>query len=273
MQSLARLFAGFSILIVLLLVASAYFAHRADFEFDKYTKNTPVVLNDSVYWLSNSGHILSNKGESVFTAQDFETSVTEKSGLTGDYLLYWFNQDDSFCASALGSDDKQHFVPGYLSNFQPFETEHIWVPLKTLAMKKRYMYDHEQYNGYKDVWQYSVEGYTNTIGDCEDHSIVLCDWLLSLGYETRVAVGTYDKQGHAWVVLYKDNKEFILEATQKSNLGRNAHYPLAALVPQYKPVFMFDQLHIYRPNSTGERSHEKSKWHRSTSYLRNKEII
>lgn len=264
------------VVVLLIIVVNLFFGEVPQQEFDfqpfEIPYSPPVSLNDTTYWGQNSGHIQSMNGESFFTAEEFEKATKKKSGVNGDYLLYWTTSDGSFTASAMGSDLKQHFVSAYLSNYQPFDTEHLWVPLKTLSMKKRYMYDENQYNGMLDVWQYSIEGYANTTGDCEDHSIVLCDWLLSLGYDARVVVGTHGKEGHAWVVLYSEGKEFILEATKKSGLGRNAHYPLASLVPEYHPRFMFDLDFVYLPTDRNEESHKKSKWFKSTSFTRLSEM-
>jgi len=46
--------------------------------------------------------------------------------------------------------------------------------------------------------------------------------------------------GHAWVVLFRDGREFLLEATRKQGLGRSKPYPLASLYPEYRPRFMFN---------------------------------
>jgi hypothetical protein len=238
----------------------------------EFPETPPVQLDSDSYWKQNSGHVKSTAGGDFFTANAFENATKEKSCVNGDYLLHWTTADGSFTASAMGSDLRQHFVSGYLSNYKPFDTDQLWVPLKTISMKKRYMYDEKQYNGMLDVWQYSIEAYENTRGDCEDHSIVLCDWLVSLGYEARVAIGLHGKQGHAWVVLYADGQEFILEATQKSNLGKSYHYPLASLVPDYKPRFMFDHDFVYIPKRLGDVSHTKANWVKSTSFTRLSEM-
>lgn len=233
----------------------------------------PVVITvaDSVYWKANSGNISSMDGKAVFTSEEFEFAVKPKDRSKEGFILYWQTPSDGAAISALGTDRKHHFVQGFLSNYEPYFTEQLWIPLQTLAMRKQYMYDEQQYNGYLDVWQYSIEAYANTHGDCEDHSIILCDWLNTMGYEARVVCGTYETSGHAWVVLYKDGKEFILEATQKSNVSKNGHYPLAVLMPKYRPAFMFDHDYYYEPIREGEQSHRKPQWKKVSRYVRNAE--
>lgn len=228
----------------------------------------PVTLNDTSYWGKNSGSVTSEDGRFTFSAEEFAKATASMYGKTDKNVLYWTNVDGSNVVSAKGTDMHQHFVSGYLSNYKPFDTDHLGIPLQTLAMRKQYMLDEKQYGGQMDVWQYSIEAYSNTRGDCEDHSIILCDWLNSLGYETRVACGTYDTEGHAWVVLYMDGKEYILEATQKSNLSGNGNYPLAVLQPRYHPDFMFDGEYFYIPKTKGEHSHSKDRWKVSSKYVR-----
>ncbi len=78
-------------------------------------------------------------------------------------------------------------------------------------------------------------------GDCEDHAIVLADWLIEMGFDARVALGKHQNDGHAWVVLVHEGKEFILEATQKSRLSTGTPYPLAATLPDYHPTAQFNR--------------------------------
>ena len=62
-----------------------------------------------------------------------------------------------------------------------------------------------------------------------------------MGEDARVVVGDWADIGHAWVVLFKDGKEYLLEATKKSGLGRNKPYPLTDLFTEYHPKYMFNQ--------------------------------
>lgn len=144
-------------------------------------------------------------------------------------------------ATAYGVDQLHHFVNGYLLGFMPFHTDQAWVPLYTLANKLNYQLDHFQYPGTPEVWQNSVQAFFNTRGDCEDHALILADWLIGLGIEARVVMGTYKEAGHAWVVAYKDGSEYVLEATGKQKQTSWRHYPLASLATDYHPQYMFDR--------------------------------
>ena len=269
-----RLCAGF---IVLVIILSGYLADRKRkrqaTKGPEFVPTFPILqVDDTTYWGLNSGTISSIDGKSVFTEAEFEMAVPDMDRSKEGFVLFWYTPDNGAATSTLGSDKKHHFVQGYLSNYKPFDTDKLWIPLQTIAMRKTYMYDHDQYNGFIEIWQYSIEAYSNTRGDCQDHSIILCDWLNALGYEARVACGTHKTEGHAWVVLYLGGKELILEATQKRFLSGNGHYPLASTLPDYKPMFMFDHDFHYLPETEGERSHAKSKWVKSSKYTRRSAI-
>ncbi len=217
----------------------------------------------------NSGDASTLDGEQVFTADDLDRLVPDIDMSKTGYIYFWYTGDNGAIANTLGSDLNHHFVQGYLSMFKPFEAESLWIPHYTIAMRKKYTYDEAQYNGFVEIWQNSIEAYTNNRGDCEDHSMILCDWLNALGYDARVLAGMHGQTGHAWVVLYSKGKAFILEATQKSNLRNNGHYPLAAVLPDYKPTFMFDHNYYYQPKVKGEMSHDKKDWVKSSKLNRN----
>ena len=77
-----------------------------------------------------------------------------------------------------------------------------------------------------------------------------------------------DGGGHAWVVLFKDNREYLLEATRKSGVSRMKAYPLAALHPDYHPRFMFNRDYFwenqgskYTTDYSGERWVKQSRYY------------
>ena len=216
--------------------------------------------SDTLYWKMNGGSAVSMDGLFQLTDKAIQKVLPTMNSYQPDYSLTWSLGPTGEVVSTNGSDLQHHFVQSYLSKFKPFDTDELWVPLQTIAMRKDYMYDHHQYVGHEEVWQHSIEAYTNTRGDCEDHSMVLCDWLNALGYEARVVAGTHGKDGHAWVVLYMDEKAFILEATKKTGLKGNSHYPLADLLPAYQPSFMFDHEHYYISKDPENVSHDKDDW-------------
>ena len=158
------------------------------------------------------------------------------------YSMYVSNNDpEKINLFAKGTDGKKHPSNAYLLGFAPFQTQKYWVPLLAVSLRVRYMTDAIiKYDD--DVWQTSVETYKRMWGDCEDHAILLADWMIKLGYDARVAVGTVNGQGHAWVVLFKDGKEYLLEATDK---GSRRRYPLVALHPEYVSFCMFNRDHFW----------------------------
>jgi hypothetical protein len=157
----------------------------------------------------------------------------------GFYTWTWHGIQN-VTATAIGLDNKAHFVNSYLVNYKPFETENLWIPLYTLAITKKYQYDHLQYSGMPDLWQNSRQAFFYPRGDCEDHAIILADWLISMNEDARVAVGKYKGEGHAWVILFKNGSEYLLEATSKKRNKTNL-FPLAMLKTDYEPEMMFNR--------------------------------
>lgn len=155
-----------------------------------------------------------------------------KAGIAAEVNLF---------ASALNTEDRHEIVSSYLVGYSPFETNNIWIPFLTLSQRKTYQYDHIQYAGRKDVWQTSKQAFQLTRGDCEDHAIALADWLIEMGEDARVVLGSYKDSGHAWVVLFKGEKEFLLEATRKVSRVSLKRYPLATLMTDYRPKLMFNR--------------------------------
>jgi hypothetical protein len=139
--------------------------------------------------------------------------------------------------------------------------EAMWLEV---AEKITYQHDEVTFAGRKEVWQTAEESLRAGVGDCEDHSILLADWLLSEGYDARVALGgcrTGDGQwgGHAWVVLRLDGREYLLEATsdvaapdgsapaqqgKELRRRRQEHLKLEGIeakADSYRPEGMFDR--------------------------------
>jgi hypothetical protein len=160
---------------------------------------------------------------------------------------YSWNWDgiEQAAETAYSTDGQHYFVNSYLVGFAPFQTQQAWVPLLTLAHRKTYQYDDVTYPGLKDVWQNSKEAFLQLRGDCEDHAILLADWLIEMGIDARVAVGTYQGQGHAWVVALIDGKEYLLEATSKRKTNRLNAYPLALYETEYHPKAQFNRNYFW----------------------------
>lgn len=183
------------------------------------------------------------------------------------FIAFRNNQKDMKNAVALGVDKRYHITNYFLEGYAPFETQKLWVPLQTLARKKIYQLDNLQYKGYTEIWQTSSEAFKYTRGDCEDHAIALADWLIEMGEDARVVLGHYKTEGHAWVVLFKDDKEYILEATQKKNLKNP--YRLAKYQTHYKPKAMFNRDSFWiNKGSINTTNYSSSKWSKQSTYIR-----
>lgn len=156
------------------------------------------------------------------------------------FYVYTLFGIEAASASAPGLDRAHHFVNAFLEGYSPFETDNVFVPLSLLARKKAYMLDKLNHGG-EEVWQTSRQAYWFTRGDCEDHAIALADWLIDMGEDARVALGSYQGGGHAWVVLVKDGQQYILESTRKQGVSGIKRYPLAAMQPDYRPQYQFNR--------------------------------
>lgn len=168
----------------------------------------------------------------------------KKNHGSGSYIWQWHSIPYA-TASAQGLDRLHHFANSYLVGFKPFETKLIWVPLYALTLRKHYEYDHIQYSGLADVWQNSRQAFYYTRGDCEDHAIILADWLISLGLDARVVIGKLEGESHAWVILLKDGKEYLLEATKKKKLRSLNSFLLSSVTRGYDPVYQFNRKHFW----------------------------
>ncbi len=101
----------------------------------------------------------------------------------------------------------------------------------------------------QDCWQFADETQRIQRGDCEDSSIFLADWLMSRGFQVRVALGRYgDLGGHAWCVVKIDDKEYLIEST--GSRPDPTDPPLASRVgSRYVPEVLFDRHFLYVPTS------------------------
>lgn len=182
-------------------------------------------------------------------------------------LLWDLGQELPVTLTAIGVDRQHHFVNAYLDGFQPFRTEQLWVPLYTIAHKLEYQRDHQQYPGGQDVWQSSRQAFYNTRGDCEDHALALADWLMSMGYDARVVLGTAMREYHAWVVLFHEEREFLLEATSKRKKMDWSLYPLAGLQTNYQPEYMFNRRFFWtNQGSAFTTSYSGGQWLKQSRY-------
>ncbi|MGL6162030.1 transglutaminase domain-containing protein [Microbulbifer sp.] len=204
------------------------------------------------------------------TEKFVQQSVAKRSPEQSAYVSIWHWQGiREAAASARGLDSEHHFANSYLVGFKPFKTKQLWVPLYTLAMRKEYQYDHLQYAGLADIWQTSRQAYYQKRGDCEDHAILLADWLIELGVDARVAMGTHNGEGHAWVVAIVGNKEYLLEATSKRRETSWQAMPLAELAEGYDVEFQFNRYFFWaKKDSRPTRKYRGSHWIKKSQFIR-----
>lgn len=197
-------------------------------------------------------------------------AVARRSIEQSAYVSVWNWQGIAqVTASARGLDSEHHFANSYLVGFRPFKTRQLWVPLYTLAMRKEYQYDHLQYAGLSDIWQTSRQAFYQKRGDCEDHAILLADWLIDLGVDARVALGTHKGQGHAWVVAIMNDKEYLLEATSKRRISSWQAMPLAALAEGYDVEFQFNRDFFWaKKEPSPTRKYRGDHWIRKSQFIR-----
>ena len=206
-----------------------------------------------------------NSLDGRFYEADMQRRIDHHAGM----FLWDLGQNLPVTATAVGVDRQHHFVNAYLEGFQPFRTEQLWVPLYTIAHKLEYQRDDQQYPGFYEAWQGSRQAFYNTRGDCEDHSLILADWLISMGYDARVVLGDFDGAGHAWVVVFHEGREFLLEATNKRKKMDWSLYPLAGLQTNYQPEYMFNRRFFWtNQGSAYTTSYSGYQWLKQSRYKR-----
>lgn len=118
----------------------------------------------------------------------------------------------------------------------------IW---NSVVQNIRYVLDNADGNEKNDAWQHARETQTLGRGDCEDSSIYLADWLITRGFNARVALGHYaERGGHAWVVVQLEGKTYLLECTNP--VTDTSRLPLLEdVASRHVPDRMFDRDGFY----------------------------
>ena len=186
-------------------------------------------------------------------------------------ILGWnSSKKQRYAFAAPSTSSEYYFVNAYLNGYVPYKTESVWQPLEVLRLYFKYKKDDVIYNKRPEVWQTSKESFINLRGDCEDHAITLADWLIGQGYDARVAIGTVKFRsqpvgGHAWVILFQDNKEYILEATRKQKWNL---LPLASTLTNYFPTQMFNREDIWTNTGSDKTTKYAGKmWIKSGKFI------
>lgn len=186
------------------------------------------------------------------------------------FLVWRLGGVANAAATAMGVDRRHHVVNAFLEGYVPFPVNSPWMAWYVIAQRKKYMFDHVQYTGLRDVWQTSKQAFHVTRGDCEDHAILLADWLIGAGYDAWVAVGTVQGEGHAWVVLFDaDGTEYLLEATRKRRLRGLNRLPLTISHTEYHPRMRFNRDQFwYNTGSALTTSYRSSQWRLQSRFHR-----
>jgi hypothetical protein len=99
---------------------------------------------------------------------------------------------------------------------------------------------------------------------------MLADWLSTLGHDARVALGKHENEGHAWVILFSEGRQLILEATQKNGVQQIIYYPLASTLPEYHPMYMFNRNYFWtNTGSMYTTQYQSSAWIKKSRFYDN----
>ncbi len=270
-----------SVLGVFYFLHSTYYAEHpfpAAFLSDQYTvgalyygtKKLPdiVVSDEEINSRPHFGSVTVLELQRTISQKILRQHMDSYKGKDG-FLVWSSPKSSDYTASAPGLDDTQYIVNGFLQGYMPYQVDNVFIPLYVLSKKKRYQYDHIVHKGKQERWQTSQQAFHYPRGDCEDHAIALADWLIELGHDARVVLGDFDGVGHAWVVLFKEGKEYLLEATDKSYGRRKQRYPLAKYEPKYHPQWMFNQTDFWsNSGSKFTTSYSSDKWIKKSHYNR-----
>lgn len=189
------------------------------------------------------------------------------SGTRAGYFSWNVDGREPATATANGTGNAQWFVNSYLVGFQPLDVESPSLALPLIARKKTYTRDRVQYNGRREVWQTSREAWIATRGDCEDHALLLADWLIEMGFDARVALGSYRGGGHAWVVVIDDERQYLLEATNKQT--RRRPLPRAETTQGYSADVQFNRESFWvNTGHAATRDYAGPHWEQRSRFVR-----
>lgn len=164
----------------------------------------------------------------------------------------------------LASDDAGHYryVNEYLTGYSPpcyFEDEgekllQMYTIWNAVVTGCTYQSDATELNPNRDSWQTALETLNLGHGDCEDSSLLLADWLISRGFQVRVALGRYGDLGqHAWCVVKLDGTDYLLESTEgPHDTSKNPPY-VSDVGARYVPETLFDRDALYVRAKPGAR--------------------
>jgi predicted transglutaminase-like cysteine proteinase len=192
----------------------------------------------------------------------------------GSFVQTCLNCEHVVAMVAADNQGHYRYVNEFLTGYSPpafypsnndalYEVNQIW---QTVWEQTRYVRDERGKAIERDCWQPSHETMARGTGDCEDSSFLLADWLISRGFEAKVAMGmaTHGKkvEGHAWVVVRVNAVEYLLESTVKpQSLMQHPPYVTSTL-KQYLPRWLVDRdsMYVLRKGSQFISSYWGGEW-------------
>lgn len=160
----------------------------------------------------------------------------------------------TYAVIAADTQGQFHYVNEYLTGYEPpsiypkgqSRVEQLFTIWSAVHSNCTYSRDPGINKEKSDRWQTALETQTRGMGDCEDSSIFLADWLTARGYEVRIALGKYgDVGGHAWCVVRLDGKEYLLESTAEGRPDFDQPPLVSRIGSRYIPEVLFDRWNLY----------------------------
>ena len=232
-------------------------ARSINSKIDNLLKQTELPVSTN----PREGNMRLIDDNSVVRTSLIRTRLGKKAG-KGYYT--WRRRNQVVGTIGMGLDRQLHFSNAFFIGFSPFPVANPWLAHLALSRQVKYSYDKDQF-GANDLWLTSAEVFQLRRGDCEDQSMLLADWLISMGYDARVVSGRRDRGGHAWVVLFEEDKVYLLEAVQKRPRRTP---PLAQLATNFHPRYMFNNEFIWH-NTGGELNldYNSVKWMKTARFI------
>lgn len=168
------------------------------------------------------------RGKPTFLADFYQTRLSSKLQPTDDI---------PFSPDVYGRYQRK---TNYLVNFRPYKINNVFLMWKAVVEHVRYQRDITAHR-LQEAWQYPDYTYRFRQGDCEDSSLLLCDWLRAMGYDAKVVTGHNRDGAHAWVALIDENGVYYLETALTVQKISRRHLPkLNASIRQYQVKDLFD---------------------------------
>ena len=194
----------------------------------------------------------------------FTLEYARKHYQKNDQMMYWIDNKDQLVEAATSRSLNQDifFANSYITGYQPFAVPYPWLVSLAVAERTKYQRDEVDFAG--DTWLTAEELWLKRRGDCEDHAILIADWLIKLGHDARVVLGKTKRDGHAWVVVFSGDDTYVIEATDK--IPKRIP-PRQEFVTDLYPKTMFNQKDFWF-NSGGETNlnYRSDKWIKTGSF-------